>query len=62
MAEYCEECFKEMFKELLEGQRPVLSVYKDLCEGCAQYKRVVVRVVPVRKPLWPEIKKLFSKK
>ncbi len=42
MAEFCTECWKEMFAQD-QNKKFVVSKYLDLCEGCGEYKRVVIR-------------------
>ena len=42
MAEFCTECWKEMFPQD-QNKKFVVSKYLDLCEGCGEYKRVVIR-------------------
>ena len=42
MAEFCFDCFKEMMETEDEQWRYVFTDELELCEGCAQYKRVVV--------------------
>ena len=44
MAEFCLECFNEFFNKELLRKDVSLSLFKELCEGCAEYKRVVVTV------------------
>lgn len=44
MAEFCLECFNEFFNKELTRKDVSLSLFKELCEGCEQYKRVVVTV------------------
>lgn len=45
MAEFCKDCFLEI-NPLKENEIPVLSAPDDLdfCEGCGQWKRVVVGI------------------
>lgn len=45
MAEFCKDCFLEI-NPLKENETVVLSAPDDLdfCEGCGQWKRVVVRI------------------
>ena len=42
MAEFCAECWKEMFPQD-QNKKFVVSKYLDLCEGCGEYKRVIIR-------------------
>lgn len=44
MAEFCLECFNEIFNKELTKKDVSLSLFKELCEGCAECKRVVVSV------------------
>lgn len=43
MSEFCEACWNEMFGDV-EGDdvEHVLSKELELCEGCAEYKHVVI--------------------
>lgn len=43
MAEFCFDCFKEMMETEDAQWRYVLSNELELCEGCAQHKKVVVK-------------------
>ncbi len=42
MAEFCYECFKKTFGVDIPMEKMKMSNYLDLCEGCAQYKQVVL--------------------
>ena len=42
MAEFCLECWNKLNETNDSPWRYVLSWEKDLCEGCAEYKRVIV--------------------
>lgn len=42
MAEFCLDCLNEINETNESRYRYVLSWEKELCEGCKQYKRVVV--------------------
>ena len=42
MAEFCLDCWVEEL-ETNTKKRYVLSKHLDLCEGCGQYKHVVIR-------------------
>jgi len=44
MAEFCLDCFNKMEKSNLKKRDVVLSSEEDLCEGCGEYKRVVMRL------------------
>lgn len=41
MAEFCLECWNKMNHTRLEEEDVILSAHLDLCEGCAEMKRVV---------------------
>ena len=43
MAEFCFECLNEMLDYEEKKEDYVLSRQLDLCEGCGEMKRVVVR-------------------
>jgi len=45
MAEFCKECFKQLFTDDYEDSQIILSEDLDLCEGCADFKQVVVRII-----------------
>ena len=42
MAEFCLECWNRINESHDTKRRYILSVDNDLCEGCGQYKRVIV--------------------
>lgn len=44
MAEFCLDCFNKMEKANLKKRHVVLSSEEDLCEGCGEYKKVVMRL------------------
>lgn len=44
MAEFCLDCFNKMENCNLKKRHVVLSSFDDLCEGCGEYKRVVMRL------------------
>lgn len=44
MAEFCLNCFNKMENANLKKRHVVLSSEEDLCEGCGEYKRVVMRL------------------
>lgn len=65
MAEFCLDCFNEYCRP--KGRREygrqdvTLSWGLDLCEGCGEYKQVVVDLRP--EPLWRRIlRRIFLKK
>lgn len=43
MAEFCLECWNALNDTKYTERDLVLSRFPDLCEGCEQYKKVVVR-------------------
>ncbi len=44
MAEYCVDCWNKIVETNDPPRKFVLSRKRDLCEGCGQYKRVIVSV------------------
>lgn len=42
MAEFCLECYKKINGKAVEGKEYIISKDLDLCEGCGQWKPVVV--------------------
>ena len=42
MAEFCLDCWNELNETNDSKFRYILSWEKDLCEGCGQYKRVII--------------------
>lgn len=44
MAEFCEDCFRKIFKDCLKKDKLVISEEKELCEGCGKVKCTVVMV------------------
>ena len=55
MAEFCLKCFQRYFNENAEKNELIISKDLDLCEGCADYKHVVIGYRRI-----PSIKKLFG--
>jgi len=49
MAEFCIDCMKDINKDPDAKYKYVLTRYVDLCEGCGQWKRVVIS----RNPFYP---------
>jgi len=45
MAEFCIDCFKELLFNDYEDSQIILSDNLDICEGCAEFKRVVIRII-----------------
>jgi len=56
MAEFCLDCISKTFNEKPKKRKYVLSSEPDLCEGCGECKRVVIRY---RHPKWVMFKKRF---
>ena len=44
MAEFCIDCMNEMNDSNYTEKDVCLSENKDLCEGCGEYKRVVIAI------------------
>ena len=42
MAEFCFDCWKKLFDENAQKEKYIISKYDDLCEGCGEYKPVVI--------------------
>ena len=61
MAEFCKDCFLEI-NPLKENETVVLSAPDDLdfCEGCGEWKRVVVSIR--RKNLFDALKEKHNNK
>ena len=56
MAEYCKECAeKHLGMSKKELRRAVMSDDLDLCEGCGQYKPVVVCLRPTLATRWDNL-------
>ena len=50
MAEFCKDCFKKYLlsskdRERVKDENIVMSLTKDLCEGCGEIKLVVDYVI-----------------
>ena len=43
MAEFCLDCWNKLNEMNDSKRRYVLSWEKDLCEGCGEYKRVIIK-------------------
>ena len=59
MAEFCKDCYIAICGGS-ENDKIILSKELDLCEGCGEYKRVVVSVRPTFKYFigeWREYRK-----
>ena len=48
MAEICPECFNKICNKNYTEKDFILSDELDLCEECGQYKKVVIRVDPIK--------------
>lgn len=46
MAEFCLDCFNKLEKANLKKRHVKLSSLNELCEGCGEYKKVVIRLKP----------------
>ena len=44
MAEFCKECFIKIEPEYVKNKELILSEDDDLCEGCGQFKPVVIDI------------------
>jgi len=42
MAEFCKECFKELLFNDYEDEQIIVSEDDDLCEGCGEFKIVLI--------------------
>ena len=58
MAEYCKECAKNvLLLSESELRRAVWSKELDLCEGCGQMKRVLVKIrPPILEQFWGRLR------
>lgn len=45
MAEFCKECFLELFPDDYSDEQLVVSEDLDICEGCADFKQVVIKII-----------------
>lgn len=45
MAKFCKECFLKLLSNDYEDDQIILSEELDLCEGCANFKQVVVKII-----------------
>ena len=52
MAEFCLDCWNKVNGTKDSPCRYVLSWEKDLCEGCAEYKRIIIA-----EKLWSRIQR-----
>jgi hypothetical protein len=50
MTEFCKECFLK-FDNIQENEQIIMSEDDDLCEGCGEFKPVVIKIVR-RKGIW----------
>lgn len=46
MAEFCLDCFNKLEKANLKKRHVKLSSLNELCEGCGEYKKVVIQLRP----------------
>jgi hypothetical protein len=44
MAEFCKDCFKLINESYYHDEELVMSEEEDFCEGCCEYKKVVVGI------------------
>ena len=42
MAEFCLECFNRINGKNFSGKKYIISDYLDLCEGCGEFKPVII--------------------
>ena len=47
MAEFCKECFKRIEGDFFKDKEIILSEDDDLCEGCGEFKQVVIGVATI---------------
>ena len=45
MAEFCKDCFKQLLFNGYEDDKIILSEDLDLCEGCGEFKQVVIKII-----------------
>ena len=45
MAEFCKECFKELLCNDYEDDQLITSKDEDICEGCGEFKQVVIKII-----------------
>lgn len=56
MAEYCKECaVRELLLSPQELRRAVMSRKPELCEGCGEYRRVIIRIKPTLSNRWEDL-------
>ncbi len=48
MAEFCVQCYNRINQKKTHPCDYILSFYPELCEGCGEYKRVII----LRTPYW----------
>jgi len=61
MAEFCLECWKRINEETGEGKRYILSNDLDLCEGCGEFKPVVIAIREKSEGFWERLKRWWKK-
>jgi len=45
MAEFCIDCFKELLCNDYEDRQIIVSDDLNICEGCTEFKHVVVKII-----------------
>ncbi len=61
MAEFCLECWNRINKRNYTECDYLLSEDLDLCEGCGQYKQVIIREKTFLESLAYELHRKFNK-
>ena len=56
MAEFCIDCWEKMNETNHGGEEYSVSDYLELCEGCGEYRKVVVARTGVLKMIWDTVK------
>jgi len=61
MAEFCLECYNELWGTNKTEQEVILTKYRDPCEGCGQYKPIYIceRKHHIRRQLYRKIRPLL---
>lgn len=52
MAEFCVDCWNEMNESNYSADSFILSEYLDLCEGCGEYKNVIIKIRRIDRKEW----------
>ena len=55
MAEFCLDCWNKLNQTNDSKWRYVISWQKDFCEGCAQYKRVIIK-----ERIWSRVQRMIA--